>query len=226
LKDGLAMFFKTSKFCLLHRQGLSIIEAIVHWLKFHFFRQTLENFVNDKKKYTPSGHVRAYLVFMMQRRNQNEAEEAMALPETNLLRFLLVLCINFQLWERRQWLALPELNSWLRYCRDDGTNIQIMHYQDILVAVRCEALYSNKNLPDTLKVNRVKRFLPSWWATYRTTFSNVTAKTCRVRDRGGGNRAISPPENFKKILQALKLFQLLGNTTSCHNLPPNKNISW
>jgi len=37
---------------------------------------------------------------------QNEAEEAMSPPsETNLLRFLLVLCINFQLLERRQWLT-------------------------------------------------------------------------------------------------------------------------
>jgi len=33
--------------------------------------------------------------------SQIEAEEATA-PETNFLRFLLVLCINFQLLERRQ----------------------------------------------------------------------------------------------------------------------------
>jgi len=33
-------------------------------------------------------------------RSQNEAEEAMAHPETNLLRFLLVFCINFQLLEK------------------------------------------------------------------------------------------------------------------------------
>jgi len=36
---------------------------------------------------------------MYQWLNQNEIEEAMASPETNLLRFLLVLCINFQLLE-------------------------------------------------------------------------------------------------------------------------------
>jgi len=35
-------------------------------------------------------------------RSQNEAEEALAPSETNLLRFLLVLCINFQLLEKRQ----------------------------------------------------------------------------------------------------------------------------
>jgi len=44
----------------------------------------------------------------------------MAIPETNLLRFLLVLCINFQLLEKHQrlashWLAPPEQNYWPRY---------------------------------------------------------------------------------------------------------------
>jgi len=38
----------------------------------------------------------------VQWRSQNEAEEAMALPETNVLRFFLVFCINFQLLDRRQ----------------------------------------------------------------------------------------------------------------------------
>jgi len=61
-----------------------------------------------------------------QRRPLNEAEDAMDLPETNLLRFLLVFNINFQLLEnkwkeqpdsrRRHRLSPPEQNSWLR-CR-------------------------------------------------------------------------------------------------------------
>jgi len=34
--------------------------------------------------------------------NETEQEEAMASTETNLLRFLLVLCINFHLLENRQ----------------------------------------------------------------------------------------------------------------------------
>jgi len=53
---------------------------------------------------------------VQQWRSQNEAEEAMAHPETNSLRFLLVFCINFQLLERHHWLAPPEQYSWLRYC--------------------------------------------------------------------------------------------------------------
>jgi len=35
-------------------------------------------------------------------RSQNEAEEAMALLETNLPKFLLVFCINFQLLGKHQ----------------------------------------------------------------------------------------------------------------------------
>ena len=38
-------------------------------------------------------------------RRENETEEAMSPPDTNLLRFLLVFCIYFQLPERCQWLT-------------------------------------------------------------------------------------------------------------------------
>jgi len=63
-------------------------------------------------------------------RNQNEVEEAMVFPKTKLLRFLVVIYINFQLVEnkrkeqsdsrRRQWLSTALTGTfrtkfWLRY---------------------------------------------------------------------------------------------------------------
>jgi len=63
----------------------------------------------------------------LQWRSQNEAEENIASPETNLLKFLLVFYIIFQLSERRQWLMTSltgssRKNYWLRYwCHRLGT---------------------------------------------------------------------------------------------------------
>jgi len=58
----------------------------------------------------------------VQKLSQNEAEEAMALSETNSPRFSLVLYTNFQLFGNKrkeqsdvhQVIDSPEQNSWLR----------------------------------------------------------------------------------------------------------------
>jgi len=59
--------------------------------------------------------------------SQNEAEEAMASTEMNLLKFVLAFCINFQLLESSQWVMTSltgssRKNYWLCYsCHRLGT---------------------------------------------------------------------------------------------------------